>query len=41
VLHFDDTGFSLRPDLQDVVAEAVDAAGGMPPGVSLYRFIEQ
>jgi hypothetical protein len=41
VLLFEDTGFSLRPDLQDVVAEAVDAAGGMPPGVSLYRFIEQ
>ena len=38
VLLFDDTGFSLRPDLQNAVAETFDAPGGLPPGVSLYRF---
>ena len=38
VLLFDDTGFSLRPDLQDAVAETFDAPGGLPLGVSLYRF---
>ena len=41
VLLFEDTGFSLRPDLRNVVAEAIDAAGGVPPGVSFYLFIEQ
>jgi hypothetical protein len=38
VLLFEDTGFSLRPDLQGAVAEAIDASGDLPPGVSLYRF---
>jgi hypothetical protein len=38
VLLFEDTGFSLRPDLQDAVAKAIDAPDGIPPGVSLYRF---
>ena len=38
VLLFEDTGFTLRPDLQDVVAEIFSAPGGLPPGVSLYRF---
>lgn len=38
VLLFEDTGFSLRPDLQDAVAEILDAPGGISPGVSLYRF---
>ncbi len=41
VLFFDDTGFSIRPDLRGTLAEAIDAPGGLPPGVSLYRFIEQ
>jgi len=41
VLLFEDSGFSLRPDLQDAVAKAIDAPGGIPPGVSLYRFIAQ
>jgi len=39
VLLFEDSGFSLRPDLRDAVAKAVDAPGGIPPGVGLYRFI--
>jgi len=38
VLLFEDAGFSLRPDLRDVVAEAIDAAGDLSPGVTLYRF---
>ena len=37
VLFFEDSGFSLRPDLQDAVAEAL-AAANLPPGVTLYRF---
>jgi len=41
VLLFEDAGFSLRPDLQDAVAEAIDAPGGMSPGISVYNFIEQ
>jgi hypothetical protein len=41
VLFFDDTGFSLRPDLQDAVAQACDVSGDLPPGVSLYRFIAE
>jgi hypothetical protein len=41
VLLFEDSGFSLRPDLQEAIAEAIDASGGLPPGVSLYRFIER
>ncbi len=38
VLLFEDTGFSLRPDLKDAVEKAIDAAGGAPHGISLYRF---
>jgi len=38
VLLFEDTGFSLRPDLQDAVAKASEVSGSLPPGVSLYRF---
>lgn len=38
VLLFEDTGFSLRPDLHDAIAKAIDAPDGIPPGVSLYRY---
>jgi hypothetical protein len=38
VLLFEDTGFSLRPDLQDVVVKASEVSGNLPSGVSLYRF---
>ena len=38
VLLFEDTGFSLRPDLQDAVAKASEVSGSLPPGVSFYRF---
>jgi len=41
VLLFEDSGFSLRPDLQEAIAEAIEASGGLPPGVSLYRFTGQ
>ena len=41
VLLFEDKGFSLRPDLQNAVAELFDASGGLPPGISLYRFNRQ
>jgi len=41
VLHFDDTGFSLRPDLRGALVKASDATRGHPPGVSLYRFIAE
>ena len=38
VLFFDDDGFSLRPDLLGALTDAIETAGGLPPGVSLYRF---
>jgi hypothetical protein len=41
VLLFEDSGFTLRPDLQDAVAEEFDASGDLPTGVSLYRFIAE
>jgi hypothetical protein len=41
VLLFEDSGFSLRPDLQDAIAESLDASGDLPPGISLYRFITE
>jgi hypothetical protein len=41
VLFFDDTGFSIRPDLRDAIAEAIVASGSLPPGVSLYRFTDR
>lgn len=41
VLHFDDNGFSLRPDLRETVAEVLDASGDFPFGVGFYRFNDQ
>ncbi len=38
VLYFDDSGFALRPDLQEVLFAATSAAGELPSGVDLYRF---
>lgn len=38
VLLFEDTGFSLRPDLQDAVTKASNVSGNLPQGVTLYRF---
>jgi len=38
VLLVDDTGFSLRPDLQGALEEALEVSDGLPPGVSVYRF---
>lgn len=38
VLHFDDSGFSLRPDLRHAIFDATWASGELPPGVGLYRF---
>ncbi len=41
VVLLEDRGFQIRPDLDGAVREAVAATGGLPPGVSLYRFNER
>jgi hypothetical protein len=41
VLLFEDSGFSLRPEIQDAIVEAFEESGSLPPGVSLYRFITE
>jgi len=41
VLLFEDTGFSLRPNLRDAVGQALSAPERLPPGVGLYRFIAE
>jgi hypothetical protein len=41
VLLFEDSGFSLRPDLRDAIVEAFKESGNLPPGVSLYQFIAE